>query len=141
MKLDDTVMVQFFGELIESYRQQIMDQEEARELSKKEKKFLADLRKELELSNPQAYRMVTELFGCMLDISQIKQEQLYIQGIKDGIRIRKLVKESRKVRNVKKGTDRTAEGKISCGYRGQAGADGRGTPDAVRHGGKSNWCG
>ena len=74
MKLDDTVMVQFFGELIESYRQQIMDQEEARELSKKEKKFLADLRKELELSNPQAYRMVTELFGCMLDISQIKQE-------------------------------------------------------------------
>ena len=27
MKLDDTVMVQFFGELIESYRQQIMDQE------------------------------------------------------------------------------------------------------------------
>ena len=90
MKLDDTVMVQFFGELIESYRQQIMDQEEARELSKK---FLADLRKELELSNPQAYRMVTELFGCMLDISQIKQEQLYIQGIKDGIRIRKLVKE------------------------------------------------
>ena len=85
MKLDDTVMVQFFGELIESYRQQIMDQEEARELSKKEKKFLADLRKELELSNPQAYRMVTELFGCMLDISQIKQEQLYIQGIKDGI--------------------------------------------------------
>ena len=32
MKLDDTVMVQFFGELIESYRQQIMDQEEAREL-------------------------------------------------------------------------------------------------------------
>ena len=79
MKLDDTVMVQFFGELIESYRQQIMDQEEARELSKKEKKFLADLRKELELPNPQAYRMVTELFGCMLDISQIKQEQLYIQ--------------------------------------------------------------
>lgn len=74
MKLDDTVMVQFFGELIESYRQQIMDQEEARELSKKEKKL-------------------TELFGCMLDISQIKQEQLYIQGIKDGIRIRKLVKE------------------------------------------------
>ena len=92
MKLDDTVMVQFFGELIESYRQQIMDQEEARELSKKKKKFLADLRKELELPNPQAYRMVTELFGCMLD-SQIKQEQLYIQGIKDGIRIRKLVKE------------------------------------------------
>lgn len=34
------------------------------------------------------------------------------------------------MRNVKKGTDRTAEGKISCGYRGQAGADGRGTPDA-----------
>ena len=32
MKLDDTVMVQFFGELIESYRQQIMVQEEAREL-------------------------------------------------------------------------------------------------------------
>ena len=28
------------------------------------------------------------------------------------------------MRNVKKGTDRTAEGKISCGYRGQAGADG-----------------
>ena len=52
MKLDDTVMVQFFGELIESYRQQIMDQEEARELSKKKKKFLADLRKELELPNP-----------------------------------------------------------------------------------------
>ena len=39
------------------------------------------------------YVNVTELFGCMLDISQIKQEQLYIQGIKDGIRIRKLVKE------------------------------------------------
>ena len=91
MKLDDTVMVQFFGELIESYRQQIMVQEEARELIIQ--KVSEALEKELELSNPQAYRMVTELFGCMLDISQIKQEQLYIQGIKDGIRIRKLVKE------------------------------------------------
>ena len=47
MKLDDTVMVQFFGELIESYRQQIMDQEEARELSKKEKKFLAGMTTEV----------------------------------------------------------------------------------------------
>ena len=60
MKLDDTVMVQFFGELIESYRQQIMHQEEARELSKKEKKFLADLRKELELSNPQGWLLYIE---------------------------------------------------------------------------------
>ena len=34
------------------------------------------------------------------------------------------------MRNVKKGTDRTTEGKISCGYRGQAGADGGRTPDA-----------
>lgn len=45
MKLDDTVMVQFFGELIESYRQQIMDQEEARELSKKKKKVPGRLKK------------------------------------------------------------------------------------------------
>ena len=37
MKLDDTVMVKFFGELIDSYRLQIMDLEEARELSMKEK--------------------------------------------------------------------------------------------------------
>ena len=66
MKLDDTVMVQFFGELIESYRQQIMDQEEARELSKKKKKFLADLRKELELPNPQAYRHQPDKTGTAL---------------------------------------------------------------------------
>ena len=93
MKLDDTVMVQFFGELIESYRQQIMDQEEARELSKKKKKVPGRLKKRIGAAKPASVQMVTELFGCMLDISQIKQEQLYIQGIKDGIRIRKLVKE------------------------------------------------
>ena len=40
------------------------------------------------------------------------------------------------MRNVKKGTDRTAEGKISCGYRGQAGADGKGTQMPSGIGGK-----
>ena len=63
MKLDDTVMVQiFFGELIESYRQQIMDQEEARELSKKAKKVPGRLKKRTGAVKPQAYRMVTETF-------------------------------------------------------------------------------
>lgn len=52
MKLDDTVMVQFFGELIESYRQQIMDQEEARELSKKEKKVPGRLKKRTGAAKP-----------------------------------------------------------------------------------------
>lgn len=52
MKLDDTVMVQFFGELIESYRQQIMVQEEARELSKKEKKVPGRLKKRTGVVKP-----------------------------------------------------------------------------------------
>lgn len=93
MKLDDTVMVQFLGSLSNHTASRSWIRKRQGNFQRRKKKFLADLRKELELSNPQAYRMVTELFGCMLDISQIKQEQLYIQGIKDGIRIRKLVKE------------------------------------------------
>ena len=64
MKLDDTVMVQFFGELIESYRQQIMDQEEARELSKKEKKFLADLRKVVHYEGTKSFRIT--IFGFFI---------------------------------------------------------------------------
>lgn len=69
-----------------------MDQEEARNFQRR-KKVPGRLKKRTGAVKPTSVQDGDRTFGCMLDISQIKQEQLYIQGIKDGIRIRKLVKE------------------------------------------------
>lgn len=60
---------------------------------KEGKKVPGRLKKRTGAVKPTSVQDGDRTFGCMLDISQIKQEQLYIQGIKDGIRIRKLVKE------------------------------------------------
>lgn len=93
MKLDDTVMVQFFGGAYRIIPPADHGSGRGKGTFKEEKKVPGRLKKSTGAAKPASVQMVTELFGCMLDISQIKQEQLYIQGIKDGIRIRKLVKE------------------------------------------------
>ena len=72
MDMREDIFYQFFQELIESYRHDILQREDVKELAQKE---------------------ISELTGCILDISCIKQEQLYLQGVKDGIRLKKRIKE------------------------------------------------
>ena len=69
------IFYQFFQELIESYRHDILQRER--------------------FGGPgsEEYKLISELTGCILDISCIKQEQLYLQGVKDGIRLKKKIKE------------------------------------------------
>ena len=71
MDMREDIFYQFFQELIESYRHDILQREDVKE----------------------QYKLISELTGCILDISCIKQEQLYLQGVKDGIRLKKRIKE------------------------------------------------
>lgn len=92
MKLDDTVMVQFLGSLSNHTASRSWIRKRQGNFQRR-KKVPGRLKKRTGAAKPASVQDGDRTFGCMLDISQIKQEQLYIQGIKDGIRIRKLVKE------------------------------------------------
>lgn len=92
MKLDDTVMVQFLGSLSNHTASRSWIRKRQGNFQRR-KKVPGRLKKRTGAVKPTSVQDGDRTFGCMLDISQIKQEQLYIQGIKDGIRIRKLVKE------------------------------------------------
>lgn len=93
MEARKDICYQFFQELIENYRHQILQKEEAKELTQKEAALWEEV--DIKFNGPysEEYKLVVELTGCILDISSVKQEQLYIQGVRDGIRIRNRIKE------------------------------------------------
>ena len=87
------IFYQFFQELIESYRHDILQREDAKELAEKEIGVWNRIRERFGGPGSEEYKLISELTGCILDISCIKQEQLYLQGVKDGIRLKKKIKE------------------------------------------------
>lgn len=82
-----------FQELIESYRHDILQREDVKELAQKEIGLWNQIRERFGGLGSEEYKLISELTGCILDISCIKQEQLYLQGVKDGIRLKKRIKE------------------------------------------------
>ncbi len=92
----EDIIYQFFQELIENYRQKIMEQDEVKELLEKQIRLSNKVRSSLNEPHPEIYRAVQDLGGCIYDISAIKQEQMYIQGVKDGIRMKNLVEKIEK---------------------------------------------
>ena len=79
MDMREDIFYQFFQELIESYRHDIL--------------LWNQIRERFGGLGSEEYKLISELTGCILDISCIKQEQLYLQGVKDGIRLKKRIKE------------------------------------------------
>ena len=87
------IFYQFFQELIESYRHDILQREDAKELAENDIGAWNRIRERFGGPRAEEYKLISELTGCILDISCIKQEQLYLQGVKDGIRLKKRIKE------------------------------------------------
>lgn len=93
MEFDTDILQPFLEEIIEGYRQKILKQEEAKELAEKQRALSAAVMKKFNGPYSEEYKLVADLTGCIYDLSSIKQQQLYIQGVRDGIRLKKLIKE------------------------------------------------
>lgn len=83
------ILYQFFQELIEYYRHGILQQEEAAKLKAEEKKWLEEVRCRFHGPDSAEYKLIAQLVGSMIDLSCMEQEHLYMQGVKDGIRLKK----------------------------------------------------
>lgn len=62
--------------MIESYRHDILQREDAGELAGKEIGLWNQIRERFGKPGSGEYELISELTGCILDISCIKQEQL-----------------------------------------------------------------
>lgn len=93
MDMREDIFYQFFQELIESYRHDILQREDVKELAQKEIGLWNQIRERFGGLGSEEYKLISELTVCILDISCINQEQLYLQGVKDGIRLKKRIKE------------------------------------------------
>ena len=89
----EDIFYQFFQELVESYRHDILQREDAKELAQKEIALWKEVHEKFGGANSKEHKLISELVGCILDISCIKQEKLYLKGVKDGIRLKKRIKE------------------------------------------------
>ena len=66
------IFYQFFQELIESYRHDILQREDAKELAEKEIGAWNRIRERFGGPRSEEYKLISELTGCILDISCIK---------------------------------------------------------------------
>lgn len=99
MEFDSDILEQFFIEVIEDYRKKIQEQEEARRISRRQKELADEVDKKMKAPCPNLYRLVTDYVSSIYDLNIIYQEQLYRQGVKDGIRFRSLVKDIEEGKN------------------------------------------
>lgn len=81
MDMREDIFYQFFQELIESYRHDILQREDVKELAQKEIGLWNQIRERFGGLGSEEYKLISELTGCILDISCIKQEQLYFPTI------------------------------------------------------------
>lgn len=93
MEEREEIYYQFFQELIESYRLDILKQEKALKLAEEKRKLLERIEKEFGGLHSEEFKLVANLMGCMLDLGCVQQEQLYLQGVRDGIRLKKKIEE------------------------------------------------
>lgn len=93
MEFESDILYPFLEELLERYRQEILEQEEAKALAAKQRELSITVREKLGGFHSEQYKLVSELTGSIYDLSSIQQEQLYIQGVKDGIRLKRFIRE------------------------------------------------
>lgn len=93
MDFEADILELFVTELTENYRQKILKQEEAQKLLQKRRGLADEAEKKMKAQHPELYRLVTDYASAIYALNSVCQEQLYMQGVKDGIRIRRLVRE------------------------------------------------
>lgn len=93
MDLETDILNLSVTERMEDYRQKISGQEEAAPPVHRRQELAGRVDREMKTAYPELYQLVTSYVCTIYDLNTIIQEQLYIQGIKDGIRVRKLVKD------------------------------------------------
>mgnify|MGYP007131981185 CR=1 FL=1 len=93
MEFNLDILEQFFVEVIEDYRKKIQEQGEAGQLFRRQKELADEVDKKMKAPCPNLYQLVTDYVSSIYDLNVIYQEQLYRQGVKDGIRFRSLVKD------------------------------------------------
>lgn len=93
MEFETDILDLFVTELMEGYRQKIQQQEEAAQFLHRRRELADMVDREMKTEYPKLYQLVTDYVCAVYDLNTIIQEQLYIQGVKDGIRLRKLVKQ------------------------------------------------
>ena len=69
------------------------EQGEAGQLFRRQKELADEVDKKMKAPCPNLYQLVTDYVSSIYDLNVIYQEQLYRQGVKDGIRFRSLVKD------------------------------------------------
>lgn len=92
MEFESDIFYTFYEELVESYRHGIMQGEEGQKLHQRQLELSEEVMK-LQKTQPEIYRLMNDFTGCIYEISTLQQEHLYLQGIKDGIRIIKAIKQ------------------------------------------------
>lgn len=93
MEFDTDILYPFLQELIAGYCKKILEQDEAKKLAEERRKLSVRVHEEFHGPHSEEYKLVADFIGCIYDLGSIQQEQLYIQGVKDGIRLRKLIRE------------------------------------------------
>lgn len=93
MEFREDILYPFLSELIEGYRKEIREQDEAEKIFHRQRKLADEVDEKMAAQYPELYKLVTDYVSSIYDLNGICQEQLYIQGVKDGIRIRRLIKE------------------------------------------------
>lgn len=92
MKFESDIFDTFYEELVEHYRHGILQEPEGQELHQRQLELSEEVMK-LQKTQPEIYRLINDLTGCIYEISTMQQEHLYMQGIKDGIRMMKAIKQ------------------------------------------------
>ena len=103
----------FIEELVEKYRQQIASEGEAKELTRKVAELAKEIRMRFNGPHSAEYKLIAEHHGNNMDLHQIEEQQLYLQGVRDGIRIKKIIKEIEEGKHVKKRRSRRIKRKVS----------------------------
>lgn len=91
MEFKADILTPFFHELLEFYRHQIYESDVGKELLLKQRSLAIELHKKILKSYPELKEIVEKYKDISVDLSCYEQEQLYLQGIKDGIQIMKKI--------------------------------------------------
>lgn len=91
MDFEEDILRPFLEDMVEMHRQEILKQEDSRELAEKQTELSQKVYEKLKEPYPELYELVSAYTDCIMDLSVIKQEQLYLHGVKDGIRLKNLI--------------------------------------------------
>ena len=91
MEFYNDIYMPFLEELLEYYRNQFFQEEEGRRLQMEQRKTTERMHQQLMNSDPELKEAVECYTSALIAANTYEQEQLYQQGVKDGIRIMKMI--------------------------------------------------